>query len=321
MQQRPSSPTSLTLAELNRLADQLSESPDFRVIRRLPAQLGKAPAALPDTARLGLIVDTETTGLDDSDKIIELGMVLFAYDSLSGTVYGVCDEYCGLEDPGVPIDEDSPAARVNGITNAMVAGQRLDDEKVLGLLELADIVIAHNSSFDRPKVEARYPQFAAAPWACSLHQVPWAELGYLSGKLEFLLQERGFFFEAHRASEDCHALLQLLAMPVPSGTDSHLKGLLAVALSTSYRLWAEGSPFATKDLLKSRGYRWSGGETPGSVKAWFIDIPDDAALKVEMAWLRDSVFRRDFSAPVHETDALSRFSVRHGRLTRAYSDK
>lgn len=320
MEQRTSS-SSLTFEQLAAMAAQLSEHPDFRVLRRLPPQLAPAPQKLPDTARLGLVVDTETTGLEATDKIIELGMVMFAYDERTGEVYGVCDEYCGLEDPGTPIDETAPAALVNGITNAMVAGQRLDDEKVLQLLECADLILAHKSGFDRPMIEARYPQFANAPWACSLEQVPWSKFGYQSRRLEHLLLEQQYFFDAHRASGDCHALLQLLAMPVPGGTSTYFSELLAVALAPSYRLWAEGSPFHTKDMLRARGYRWSSGETAGSFKAWYIDLPDEPALNAELAWLRESVFHREFSVPVHEVNALSRFSVRQGALKRVYSNK
>ena len=67
-----------------------------------------------------------------------------------------------------------------------------------------------------------------------------------------------------------------------------------------------------------RGYRWSGGDAPGSYKAWFIDLPSDEALKEESEWLRANVFRREFSLPMHQTDALSRFSTRQGTLKRHY---
>jgi len=36
------------------------------------------------------------------------------------------------------------------------------------------------------------------------------------------------------------------------------------------RLWAVGSPFDSKDLLKSRSYRWKAG-----AKTWWRDVASD----------------------------------------------
>ncbi len=117
--------------------------------------------AVPDGRPLvrGVIVDTETTGFNqDKDKIIEIGLVVFEYDPETGQAYRVLDTYGCLEDPGIPI-----TAEITGITNDMVAGQRIDDARVAALVADASLVIAHNSKFDRPFLEQRFPVFENIP--------------------------------------------------------------------------------------------------------------------------------------------------------------
>ena len=59
------------------------------------------------------------------DKVIELAVVVFEYCHATGVVGRVLGSYDGLEDPGAPIPPSSSA--IHGITDAMVAGQRIDD--------------------------------------------------------------------------------------------------------------------------------------------------------------------------------------------------
>ena len=72
------------------MAEALSRSADFRVLRRLVPRPLSAPLVGQET-RTGILLDTETTGLDHvRDEIIELGMVKFDYladggSSASGT--------------------------------------------------------------------------------------------------------------------------------------------------------------------------------------------------------------------------------------------
>ena len=73
--------------------------------------------------KIGIILDTETTGLDyRRHEIIELGMVMFTYGAEGiRDVVGVFDE---LREPGEPIAPD--ITRITGITDDMVAGQSID---------------------------------------------------------------------------------------------------------------------------------------------------------------------------------------------------
>ncbi len=273
------------------MARQLEQHPDYRVLRRLvpvldygppPVLAGTDAPAL--VAPRVLILDTETTGLShESDRIIELAMLLVSVDATTGRPFGPVETFEGFEDPGMPIPE--VAKQVTGITDEMVRGQRLDDARVQALIERADLVVAHNAGFDRPFVEARFPGFAHKPWACSFADIDWKAQGAESAKLGALAQDRGWFYDAHRALVDCHALLQVLASPQADGSGTGLARLIAAASRPSYKLRATGAPFEAKDLLKARGYRWD-----AAARVWGCSLGSDEALEAERAWLQAQVY-------------------------------
>lgn len=312
----PSAPTLTPEA----MALQLEQHPDYRVLRRLVPVLDYGPPPVPavtdapvPAAPRVLILDTETTGLShDSDRIIELAMLLVSVDTATGRPFGPVETFEGFEDPGMPIPE--VAKQVTGITDEMVRGQRLDDARVQALIERADLVVAHNAGFDRPFVEARFPGFAHKPWACSFADIDWKALGAESAKLGALAQDRGWFYDAHRALVDCHALLQVLASPLAEGAGpdggTGLARLMRAAAQPSYRLRAIGAPFESKDLLKARGYRWD-----AQARVWGCSLGSDEALEAERAWLQAQVYgQRRAQAEVEALDALTRYSLRPGRV-------
>jgi DNA polymerase III subunit epsilon len=78
------------------------------------------------------------------------------------------------------------------------------------------IVIAHNSGFDRKIVERYWTVFEQKAWGCSATEIDWRKLGFAGAQLGYLLTGAGFFHHAHRAVDDCHALLEVLAYELPS---------------------------------------------------------------------------------------------------------
>ncbi len=289
------------------LAAALDAHDDYRVIRRYRRPDRYAPAPSDDTVvRTGLYLDTETTGLDpNADRIIELAMVPFAFSS-DGRIFTLGDELDQLEDPDRPIPPE--IVELTGITDEMVAGKTIDDDAVVAMLADAAIVVAHNAGFDRPFCEARWPAFEAKAWGCSQRQVPWAQAGFESSKLEYLAYRSGFFYEGHRAAIDCLAGIHLLAQDLPGTDGTALKALLDTARGREWRIWAVGSPFEAKDTLKARGYRWNGGED-GRHKAWYVDVADDQKDD-ELTFLRESIFRRSIDLPCDPINTFNRFSHR-----------
>lgn len=294
--------------DLEPLALALEAHADYRVIRRLKPRL-IWPAATGDKICRVVVLDTETTGLDHSrDKIIELALLRVDIDLATGLPVGEVQVYDELEDPGMPIPKE--VQDITGINNAMVQGQRLDEVRIAALLDGADLVIAHNAGFDRPFCEARLGAFSQLAWACSFADIPWREQGKRSSKLESLAQDMGWFYDAHRAEMDCHALLAVLASNLPLLPHTGLAHLMEQARKPSYRLMATNAPFDAKDKLKARGYRWSAEQ-----KVWSTRISESKTLEAEFAWLKENAYhQRAVVVQFEKLDAKVRYSSRPGEM-------
>jgi DNA polymerase-3 subunit epsilon len=105
--------------------------------------------------------------------------------------------------------------------------------------------------------------------------------------------------------DDCHALLRLLDAPLRTSGQPALACLLENARRPTVRLWAQGSPFETKEILKARRYRWSGQR-----RCWYIDL-DEAQIEIERTFLSEQVFGRPMpNLPADRLTARDRFSAR-----------
>jgi DNA polymerase-3 subunit epsilon len=257
-----------------------------------------------------VILDTETTGLDSkADKIIELALLVVEVDTATGVAVRVAEVHEAFDDPGRSIPPD--VSELTGITDEMVRGRKLDEARVAALVKDVQLVVAHNARFDRPFVETRLPAFAGLPWACSIADIDWAAEGRGSSRLEYLAMKYGWFYDGHRAAADCHALLAVLNEPLPVSGRIGLAHLLDAARATSFRLFADGAPFETKDLLRARGYRWDPER-----RVWHGEVRDEAALDDERAWLKAKVYGgRAAAVTVEKQDARVRYSARSGRRT------
>lgn len=281
---------------------------DYRVIRPLPMRTTYSDAPPPAKLITVAILDTETTGTNpDRDKIIELGMVLVELCPETGQGYRIVEVFDELEDPGMPIPEES--TRIHHITDAMVAGKRIDDAQVEALLATVSLVIAHNANFDRVFVEQRFPIFAQKAWACSWAQIPWSDEGIGSAKLEFLAYRFGFHYTGHRAVTDCQALLEVLQQPLPGSGSKAMQVLLQNARAPEIQITALGSPFETKEALKGRAYRWNADK-----KAWAKRVPK-LGVDDEVAWMRTVVYGgKPFRLELEKMTAMNRFSLRPGAV-------
>lgn len=292
-------------AALEAAAALLEASQDYRVLRRLQPRAPVMGIPEQDT-RLGLFVDVETTGLDPSkDEIIELAMVPFRY-SLDGTIVDVGEAFDRLREPSAPIPASITA--LTGISDEMVAGQRIDPDEVTQFALSAAVVIAHNAAFDRKFLERFCPSFSLKPWACSMSEIDWAAEGFEGTKLAYLAVGCGFFYDRHRAANDCLAAVEVLSRSLPKSGVNALGYLLARARVPTWRVWAEGSPFEFKDHLKSRGYRWNGEEN-GRPRAWYIDVTDEQR-EAELAFLKKEIYQRDVDLKPSRITAYERFSER-----------
>ncbi len=253
---------------------------------------------------IAVVIDVETTGLDHAnDVIIELALRRFRYDG-SGRVLKIDRAIAWLEDPGRPLDEN--VTRITGLTDAGIAGQRIDDGEAARLIRTAHLVIAHNAAFDRKFVERRLPEAAGMPWACSMAEVDWGQAGFEGRSLGWLGAQMGWFHAAHRASDDVDAVIGLLSHVLADGR-TVLSKLIERSAQPSMRIEAAGADFSVKDKLRVRGYRWD----PES-KVWWREVCQ-SELADEETWLGLVVYgpecRPRSSGPlVFEITARERFA-------------
>ena len=285
----------------------LKSHEDHRVLSRISSsQTWNLPQA-EGQVRKGLFVDVETTGLDtETDEIIEVALLPFDYDPRTGVIVAVHEDAAlnELRDPGIPIPAES--SQIHGITEDQVKGKIVDEARVKSLVDEADLIIAHNSAFDRPMLERVWPKFADKPWACSLVDIDWRAEGFGAGKLDYLLMQQSWFYDGHRALSDCLAGVFLLSCKLPTSGMIGMNALLQSARIKRFSVRAIGAPFESKDDLRKRGYRWDPGNE-GREKAWWMIVEHPDA---ELEWLHQNIFHSEIDLPVNAITAIDRFSVR-----------
>jgi DNA polymerase III subunit epsilon len=289
------------------LARQLDATGDFRVLRRLVPRV-PTPTPAGYDGKFGVIIDFETTGLDPTrDEIIEVAAVKFRYSN-SDEISGVAGVFQSFNEPSKPIPAE--IVELTEITDMMVAGHRIDAAAIEKFVsDDVKICISHNANFDRKWAESRWPIFEHMNWGCSMSDIDWKKTsGFGGAKLDYLLAGAGFFHGAHRAIDDCQAVLEILDRPLPGQSATAFAKLLDHARRKTIRVWAQGAPFELKDVLKRRGYRWSDG-SDGRPRSWYTDVDEDKR-DAELKFLRQEIYQRDVDILCREITALDRFSNR-----------
>lgn len=265
---------------LEQIAVELSESDDYRVMRRLDVRkLFHEDDGTP--VRRGVFLDVETTGLNsDIDEVIELAMVPFDYTD-DGRIFNIGPTLNQLNEPSSRVS--AKITTLTGITNEQLDGQALDLQAIDSIIDQSAIIIAHNAEFDRPFVEKVSAKFSKIPWACTLRDISWHSEGFDGRRLSDLLAHYLYFFDAHRATDDCLAGIALLTMKLPASNEAVLVRLLDAARKTSYRIFAVSAAFEKKDTLKDRGYRWNTDLRFGP-KSWYTEV-SEVNFDQEIQWL------------------------------------
>lgn len=197
-----------------------------------------------------VVLDTETTGVDNSAELIELAFCVCSYDVRTRTVLSIDCCFDAFSKAEKPLTKE--ITELTHITNEMLPSQKLVYDDFKEYLPEKCLVVAHNANFDRRILEKTYPYVLAdLSWADSMTEIDWRARGFSGKGLEMLLVQAGFWYDAHRAINDVLALLWLI---VQTGTLAELcnnasRVSLEVRLSVSY---------AEKDQVKALGFRFRG---------------------------------------------------------------
>ncbi len=208
-----------------------------------------------------IVVDTETTGTEERDQIVELAA------RWRGTG-GSLSSYNQLANPGMPIPPEAMA--VHHITDESVRfcppSSEIVTEFCLFIMRLANpVMVAHNAEFDRGMIErAGLPRLPwVCTWRCALHIWPDAP-GHGNQVLRYWLglePEVPADLYPHRALYDVIVTEAILARMLQERT---LEQLIDMS----------GRPAVLRKIRfgKHRGQLWA--ELPRDYLQWIARQPD-----------------------------------------------
>lgn len=190
-----------------------------------------------------VILDTETSGLEDDDVITEIALRVIQYNKRTNEWIKPLQYYNSFQEiPEKYKDKFAPTkaikdsmsdaelkekyiiTRITNITWEQLEGQQIDWKKVNEIIDNADFVAAHNAQFDKKKVTPYLT--SETKWYCTQRKINWSNVVYektgndcISLGQESLALQFGFFFEGHRAINDVDGCAHLIKV---SGTLSML---------------------------------------------------------------------------------------------------
>ena len=194
-----------------------------------------------------LILDTETTGLDENkDEIIEIGCILFHVSSKS-----VLSQASFL----FPVISNE-AEHINGIsaevTNII---QPWEDglNFFLKLVDSSDLIVAHNVEFDKKWFgKGRLPKLDKK-WICSLEDINWSFQKSLKNRPSVTDLALSFsipVWNLHRALSDCFYISEVFKKC------ENLEELLIKATEPRF-LYKALVSYEERSLAKNAGFRWN----------------------------------------------------------------
>ncbi len=194
-----------------------------------------------------LIIDTETTGLEPSEhECIELGAILFNVSSRS-----VLAQQSFL----LPVQENH-AQVINKIPAEVSRLSQPWKEGLVyfkSLVQVADVMVAHNASFDKKWFGKGLLPEISKPWICTMEDISWPEELQLRAKpsvRDLALAYGVPVWNAHRALTDCIYIMEVLRRC------KDLEILLMHALEPRKLMRAIVS-YENRNLAKQAGFTWN----------------------------------------------------------------
>lgn len=259
-----------------------------------------------------VVLDTETTGIEDDDEIIELAMLDLYYEKKTRKFLSIGLLTDELREPSRQAKRElSPFIKeLTGLTEEDLAGKSIDSASVIERLKSADIILVHNAKFDRRMLDSflQSNELDNVLFGCSYECIEWVTGGkYLSGKQELLLMFHGALFHGHRANTDIMGLAWLIVK-------FDYIGIIIDDLKVKYcHVEAVKSHFSSKNHLKKFGFTWGGDDN----KVWYKSLPLTTFSENKKEWT-NIVYGPSGSFKCTEITAKQRFSE---ELTKPKEDK
>ena len=219
-----------------------------------------------------LILDTETTGLDENkDEIIEIGCILFNVSSKS-----VLSQVSFL----FPVISNE-AEQINGIS-AEVSNVIQPWEEgfsfFLKLVECSDLIVAHNVEFDKKWFgKGRLPKLEKK-WICSLEDINWSFQKNLKNRPSVTDLALSFsipVWSLHRALSDCFYISEVFKKC------ENLEELLIKATEPRF-LYKALVSYEERSLAKKAGFRWNNPAQGAWAKKLTVEEANSLDFKVQI---------------------------------------
>lgn len=247
------------------------------------------------------VIDLETTGLNyKTNEIIEIGIIECAFNSDSISFYQYYNE---LQQPIKTITNE--ITQITGITHDDVKDRQINWKKVANIIRDCSFVLCHNSGFDRKFLELQTPSYVKEvvekrPFGCTQQDVDWLKRGFAAPKLELLNYHAGYWYDAHRALDDCWATLNLLTAKEFTGVFQEILNNIKLK---NYKIFADGAKYEQRHTLKRNGYRWNADN-----RVWFKSVKGQTSKNQEIEFLKTDLGLRNPS--IIKLTAKERYSSR-----------
>lgn len=269
---------------------------DIKVLHRVPKPEINY-GLMVSGATVFTIIDLETTGLDSrNNEIIEFGSLSFVLNDGKPYIVDTCNE---LQQPKKPLP--THITQVTGLTDSDLKGHSINWHKVEDVLKKSDYVFCHNAGFDRKFLESQTPSnismlVQTKNFGCTQQDIDWLSRGFIKPALENINFTAGWFYDAHRALDDCYATYNIL---VQKEFQDSLAELIKATNQARYIIEATNAPFPLKDVLRGNGYKWNAFK-----KVWFKNTID---VEQEQEWLENELKVRP---TVRTIESIDKYSTR-----------
>ena len=213
-----------------------------------------------------LILDTETTGLDENnDEVIEIGCILFHVTSRS-----VLSQLSFL----LPVSINN-AQHINGISvevSNISQPWEMGMDFFLKLVDSCDIILAHNAAFDKKWFGKGQLPNLNKNWICSLEDINWSFKKNLKSRPSVTDLALAFnipVWNLHRALSDCYYISEVFKKI------ENLENILIKATEPKY-LYKALVSYEDRSLAKNAGFRWN-SPVQG---AWTRKLSEKEAIEI-----------------------------------------
>lgn len=154
----------------------------------------------------------------------------------------------------------------------------------------------------------RSPIFSQKLLTCSYIEIEWRNHGFAGGNLAYLFAACGLFYDAHRAADDCHAVLEILAKALPGSPMGRPGGAACPRAKTVFQ--GLGRAVAVRSERRSETAWLS---VDGSPHSLYVDVGEEEH-PAEIAFLRTEIYQREVDVRSLSVTALERFQLAFDEL-------